>query len=243
MVFSVALSVTVFAVLAMLISIILSRRIALIYIYLQGREGQLSNIYMSLLTWVPYLFIIPTFIVAAMIPGGWFRAPFLKFLLLVFVMVISGGISFELLQKYFDESRKEFDKPYIKFLQMLKGNPKYRLCDHLNDAGILISKEKVVRSKTLSPFVIRSCDFRLLSFARRRMGSLVDTYAIAGLVLSYRFWGDTEFSDVSSALQDSATNYGMSVQFVWLLAAIMVGLFVARIIVLAFEYIVLGEKE
>ncbi|MCB5252866.1 MAG: hypothetical protein PHV91_01220 [Bacteroidales bacterium] len=243
MMLSVAFSVMMFSVIALLISIILSRRVALVYTYLQGREDNASSISLKLLTFVPYLFIVPTFIIAAIIPGSWFRAPILKFILLIFVMVVSGGVSFELLLKYFDESRKEYDKPYIKFLKMLKGQQSNRLSEHLHDAGILIRKDNVVQSQSLSPYVLRSCDFRLLPFARRRMGSLVDTYAIAGLVLSYRFWGDSEYSDVSSALQESAISYGMSIEYVWLLVAIIVGLFAARIFVMAFEYIVLGEKE
>lgn len=246
MMVSVAFSVMIFSVIALLISMLLTRRLGIVYMYYLSKPEKTGRFGLRLAACLPYLFIVPTFVVAAIIEiilEGQLGAPVLTFMLLILVMVISGGISFEILHKYFDEGRKEADKPYIKFLKMLKRDGDYGLSKHLSAAGLLNRRKNVVESRVLSPYILRACDFRLLPFARRRIGSLVDTYAIAGLILSYRFWGDSENSDVISALQETATSYGMNIDYIWLLAAIMIGLFMARVVFLGFESLLLGEKE
>lgn len=184
---------------------------------------------------LPYLFAVPAFVLASLFAGTAFIQPVvMKLVVVIFVMVVASGLSFELVLKYLEQGRQEYAKPYARYLALSKrGRSKTGLFGLMKAIQIPRRGERLRQSKSILPFLLTGADYQLNDHIRRRMSVIVDSYTLAGLILSFTLW-DTK-PDLVNMLTGAAGSYGASVNTVYMIEAILLGILASKLLFIVSE--------
>lgn len=229
----VSLSIFLLTTVVTIFSRFLARWLAAAYIQdMIAGQGRAAGLRYKLL---PYLLSLPAFAPAAL----FMRAElglFAKMLLLVAIMVLAGGLSFELALKYLEQAGREYQKPYVRFLSFYKRDKSRRGAAGLLQLIFVPHRARQLKSSgSMLPFVLTGTDYQLLPHVRRRMCVVVDSYALAGIVLGFAFWDKLNKPDLVQMLSETTRSYGASQSLLWMAEAILLGLFVAKLVFILSE--------
>ncbi len=229
----ISLSIILLTTLVTILSRFIARWLAASYLQDMIRgQGRDTGLRYKLL---PYLLSLPAFAPAALfmrVEMGLLP----KFLLVLVIMVLAGGLSFELTLKYLELGGREYQKPYVRFLSFYKRDKSRRGPLELLRLIFMPHRSRQLKSSgSVLPFVLTGTDYHLMPHVRRRMCVVVDSYALAGIVLGFTFWDALDKPDLVQMLSETTRSYGASVSLLWMAEAILLGLFVAKIVFILLE--------
>lgn len=195
-------------------------------------KPRLANLKLKVL---PYIFAIPAFALASLFAYTPIIEPqVIKALLVFLVMVVSGGLSFELTLKYMDQGRLEYAKPYARYLALNKrGRSKKSFLGLIKNIHIPRRGKTLRKSPGILPFLITGADYQLNEHIRRRMSVIVDSYTLAGLILSFNIFENKP--DLVNMLTGAAGSYGASVNTIYMVEAILIGIFASKLLFIVSE--------
>lgn len=214
------------ATLATLCSRFLARLITASHLQdlISGR-GQLAGLKLRVL---PYVFAIPAFVLALLFRGLASNYVF-GLLAVLFVTVVSGGLTFELVLRYLEQGRQEYAKPYARYLALNKRDrSRLGLLALVRSIYLPRRSESLRESKGILPFLVTGADYQLNEHIRRRMSVIVDSYILAGLILSFKLWEAKP--DLVGMLTGTAGSYGASLTTLYLVEAILLGILASKLL-------------
>lgn len=230
----VAVSVFIFSAIVTMSSRFLARLVTALYLQdlLLDRE-QTAVLKLRLL---PYLFSIPAFVFATLLYGTpLISAAIAKLVFVLAILVLAGGLSFELALKYLDQGRHEFSKPYARYLALNKPRPRKLGWGELLGAIFMPRRQQALKnSDSILPYIITGADYQLLEHVRRRMTVTVDSYALAGVLLSFKLWPPRP--DLVSVLQEIIGTWGSTGLLLYTVEAVLLGLLLSKLLFIITEF-------
>lgn len=191
------------------------------------------------LTWfklkiLPYFFGVPAFVLASLFFGRLPGLDLVSLVVVLFVVLVSGGLSFELVLKYLEQVRQEYARPYARYLSLYKRD-RTKLGLGRLIALIFMPKrrEHLRQGKGILPFVLTGADYQLSQHIRRRMSVIVDSYTVAGVILSFSLFKPKP--DLVEMLKTTIGSYGVSGEIFWMIEAILLGLLLSKLLFIITE--------
>lgn len=183
---------------------------------------------------LPYFFGVPAFVLASLFFGRLPGSDAASLLVVLLVVLVSGGLSFELVLKYLEQVRQEYARPYARYLALYKRDNKKLGWGRLIGQIFMPKRcEHLRRGTSILPFVLTGADYQLTQHIRRRMAVIVDSYTVAGVILSFSMWGSKP--DLVGMLTGTIGSYGVSGEIFWMIEAILLGLLLSKLLFIISE--------